>query len=179
MPEALTKWKFLGFAHDKQLRGGLLTDSVVTAKDLMVQPNPAAVPARGRCARVHRQGHQPIADAPKGHGAADLRRRADRKSIDRSLGTEQTDQTFEIPPAIAVVLLETERAGRAGIRHLQSGRLDRTAVRRRGRLSCPCCRGASWSPNRCRCRSAVRRQRTSSSTELLQSGDRIRCDTRR
>lgn len=40
MPEALTEWKFLGFAHDNQLRGGLLTDKVVTAKDLMVQPNP-------------------------------------------------------------------------------------------------------------------------------------------
>jgi hypothetical protein len=40
MPEALTKWKFLGFAHDKELRSGFLTDTVVTAKDLMVQPNP-------------------------------------------------------------------------------------------------------------------------------------------
>ena len=40
MPEALTKWKFLGFAHDAELRGGLLTDEAVTAKDLMVQPNP-------------------------------------------------------------------------------------------------------------------------------------------
>jgi uncharacterized protein YfaS (alpha-2-macroglobulin family) len=40
MPEALTEWKFLGFAHDNELRGGLLTDKVVTAKDLMVQPNP-------------------------------------------------------------------------------------------------------------------------------------------
>ena len=29
MPEALTEWKFLGFAHDNQLRGGLLTDKVV------------------------------------------------------------------------------------------------------------------------------------------------------
>jgi hypothetical protein len=40
MPEALTKWKFLGFAHDAKLRGGLLSDEAVTAKDLMVQPNP-------------------------------------------------------------------------------------------------------------------------------------------
>ena len=40
MPEALTEWKFLGFAHDKQLRAGFLTDKVVTAKDLMVEPNP-------------------------------------------------------------------------------------------------------------------------------------------
>jgi len=40
MPEALTQWKFLGFAHDATLRGGLLQDSAVTAKELMVQPNP-------------------------------------------------------------------------------------------------------------------------------------------
>ena len=40
MPEALTEWKFLGFAHDRDLRSGLLQDKAVTAKDLMVQPNP-------------------------------------------------------------------------------------------------------------------------------------------
>lgn len=40
MPEALTRWKFLGFAHDKDLRSGFLGDEVVTAKDLMAQPNP-------------------------------------------------------------------------------------------------------------------------------------------
>src|SRR5207247_3911716 len=39
MPEALTQWRFLGFAHDKQCRSGFLEDKVVTAKDLMVQPN--------------------------------------------------------------------------------------------------------------------------------------------
>jgi uncharacterized protein YfaS (alpha-2-macroglobulin family)/outer membrane protein assembly factor BamD (BamD/ComL family) len=39
MPEALTRWKFMGFAHDKKLRGGLLTDTVTTSKDLMIQPN--------------------------------------------------------------------------------------------------------------------------------------------
>ena len=40
MPEALTRWRFIGFAHDTQLRAGLLTDTVVTSKDIMVQPNP-------------------------------------------------------------------------------------------------------------------------------------------
>ena len=39
MPEALTEWKFMGFAHDADLRSGFLTDKTVTAKDLMVQPN--------------------------------------------------------------------------------------------------------------------------------------------
>ncbi|MBK1879568.1 alpha-2-macroglobulin family protein [Pelagicoccus mobilis] len=40
MPEALTKWCFLGFAHDQNLRSGLLADTAITAKDLMVEPNP-------------------------------------------------------------------------------------------------------------------------------------------
>jgi len=40
MPEALTEWKFMGFAHDKDLRSGFLTDKAVTSKDLMVEPNP-------------------------------------------------------------------------------------------------------------------------------------------
>jgi hypothetical protein len=40
MPEALTKWHFLGFAHDRKLRAGFLEGHAVTAKDIMVQPNP-------------------------------------------------------------------------------------------------------------------------------------------
>jgi uncharacterized protein YfaS (alpha-2-macroglobulin family) len=30
----------MGFGHDPQLRAGYLQDKVVTAKDLMVEPNP-------------------------------------------------------------------------------------------------------------------------------------------
>src|SRR5439155_12459872 len=40
MPEALTKWRFMGFAHDTSVRSGYLESHAVTAKDLMVQPNP-------------------------------------------------------------------------------------------------------------------------------------------
>ena len=40
MPEALTKWRFLGMAHDANFRSGMLEGETVTAKDLMVQPNP-------------------------------------------------------------------------------------------------------------------------------------------
>ncbi len=40
MPEALTKWHFIGFAHDQSVRSGLLEGHAVTAKELMVQPNP-------------------------------------------------------------------------------------------------------------------------------------------
>ncbi|MDR2673522.1 MAG: hypothetical protein LBC18_01280, partial [Opitutaceae bacterium] len=40
VPEALTRWKFLALAHDRQLRSAVLADTAVTARDLMVQPNP-------------------------------------------------------------------------------------------------------------------------------------------
>lgn len=40
MPEALTTWKFLSFAHGKTLQAGGLTGETITQKDLMVQPNP-------------------------------------------------------------------------------------------------------------------------------------------
>ena len=40
MPETLTEWRFLGFAHDNQLRSGYISSTTITAKDLMVTPNP-------------------------------------------------------------------------------------------------------------------------------------------
>ncbi len=40
MPEALTEWKFMGFAHDRDLRSGYWEGTAVTSKELMVQPNP-------------------------------------------------------------------------------------------------------------------------------------------
>ncbi|HFA47387.1 MAG TPA: alpha-2-macroglobulin [Bacteroidetes bacterium] len=40
MNEALTKWKFLGLAHTKDLKTGSTSKEIVTQKDLMVVPNP-------------------------------------------------------------------------------------------------------------------------------------------
>ncbi len=40
MPEAVTAWRFLGFAHDRRLRSGWVSGETVTARDLMVQANP-------------------------------------------------------------------------------------------------------------------------------------------
>ncbi|MCY7358583.1 MAG: alpha-2-macroglobulin, partial [Rudanella sp.] len=40
MPDALTRWKLLTFAHTKDLKTGLLTREIVTQKELMVTLNP-------------------------------------------------------------------------------------------------------------------------------------------
>ena len=39
MPEALTTWKFMGFAHGQKLQSGTITQEVITQKELMIQPN--------------------------------------------------------------------------------------------------------------------------------------------
>ena len=39
VPEALTKWKFMGLAHTKDLKTGVIEKTIITQKDLMVMPN--------------------------------------------------------------------------------------------------------------------------------------------
>ncbi len=98
MPEALTEWKFMGFAHDTDLRSGLLTGSAVTSKDLMVQPNPP---------RFLREGDELeftvliFNQAPvrqKGSVRLSFYDAETDDSMDAALGNVNTDQTFDIPP---------------------------------------------------------------------------------
>ena len=39
LPESVTTWKFMAFAHDKEMNYGLLTDETVAQKTVMMQPN--------------------------------------------------------------------------------------------------------------------------------------------
>ncbi len=38
LPESVTTWRFLGFAHDKQMRNGIMRDEAIAQKKLMIQP---------------------------------------------------------------------------------------------------------------------------------------------
>jgi len=51
IPESLTKWKAMTFATTKDLKYGLATNSLVTQKDLMLNPNPP---------RFYRQGDKMV-----------------------------------------------------------------------------------------------------------------------
>ena len=39
LPESVTTWKFMAFAHDKDMNYGFLTDEAVAQKTVMIQPN--------------------------------------------------------------------------------------------------------------------------------------------
>ncbi len=97
MPEALTQWKFMGFAHDAALRSGYLEDSVVTAKDLMVQPNPPRFLREGDVLYFTVKVTNQSAAAQKGSVRLTLADARTGKPVDAALGNTQTDQPFDIP----------------------------------------------------------------------------------
>ena len=97
MPEALTQWKFLGFAHDGALRAGLLEDKVVTAKDLMVQPNPPRFLREGDVLEFTVKVTNQSATVQKGTVRLTLADARTAKPIDAALGNSATDQAFEVP----------------------------------------------------------------------------------
>ena len=39
LPESLTSWRFMGLAHDKEMRVGMIDTTIIAQKQLMVQPN--------------------------------------------------------------------------------------------------------------------------------------------
>jgi hypothetical protein len=97
MPEALTKWRFLGFAHDQSVRSGGLEDHAVTAKDLMVQPNPPRFLREGDTVeftvKVSNQTDKPL----RGNAQLTFNQALNNQPADKLLGNTKPEQDFDIP----------------------------------------------------------------------------------
>ncbi len=97
MPEALTKWRFMGFAHDAALRSGFIEGNTVTAKDLMIQPNAPRFLREGDeiefTAKVSNQSDQ----VQTGKATLQFADAATLESRDAALGLTVTEQEFTIP----------------------------------------------------------------------------------
>ena len=96
MPEALTQWRFLGFAHDNDLRSGYLEDKVVTAKDLMVQPNPPRFLREGDVLEFTVKVSNQSATRQTGKVRLTLANARTGKPVDQLLGITEPDQSFEL-----------------------------------------------------------------------------------
>ena len=97
VPEALTKWKFMGFAHDADLRTALLTDEVVTSKDLMVQPNPPRFLREGDVLEFSVKVTNQSATAQIGSVRLTFADGRTESSMDAELSNVNLDQSFDIP----------------------------------------------------------------------------------
>ena len=97
MPEALTEWRFMGFAHDRELRSGRLDATVTTSKDLMVRPNPPRFLREGDelefTVKVVNQSEQ----RQRGHVRLTFRHARTNDPTDEALGNTKTDKPFDIP----------------------------------------------------------------------------------
>ncbi|MBU6328231.1 MAG: hypothetical protein KGQ89_11410, partial [Verrucomicrobia bacterium] len=97
MPEALTKWRFMGLAHDAQLRSGFLEGEAVTSKDLMCQPNPPRFLREGDevefTAKISNQSDQ----AQQGQARLSFADAATMESRDAALALQTPEQEFDIP----------------------------------------------------------------------------------
>ncbi len=97
MPEALTKWHFMGFANDRSLRSGFLEGHAVTAKDLMVQPNaPRFLREDDTIEFTVKVSNQ--TDKPQsGKVQLTFALAENNQSADKMLGNSKPEQAFEIP----------------------------------------------------------------------------------
>jgi len=97
MPEALTKWKFMGFTHDNELRSGFLTDSTVTAKDIMVQPNPPRFVREGDQLEFTVKVTNMTDEEQTGQVRLTFADALTKDSVDDQLGNADLDQKFTVP----------------------------------------------------------------------------------
>ncbi len=97
MPDAVTTWRFMGFAHDRELRSGYLEGETVTARDLMVQPNPPRFLREGDTVefpvKITNQGAAPI----KGMARLNLTDAVSLAALDAASGNGTPEQPYEIP----------------------------------------------------------------------------------
>lgn len=96
MPEALTRWKFMGLAHTQDLSYGMITKDLVTQKDLMILPNQP---------RFFREGDEIYFSAKvvnmsdgklEGKATLQLLDAISMKSVDEEFGNTGPDLHFEI-----------------------------------------------------------------------------------
>jgi len=97
MPEALTTWKFLGFAHGKGCESGVIRAETITQKKLMVSPNPPRFLREGDLieftAKVINLSEKDL----KGKIKLTFLSLIDEENLNNFLGLKNSTQTFFIP----------------------------------------------------------------------------------
>jgi hypothetical protein len=97
MPEALTEWAFMGFAHDKALRSGFLKGKAVTSKDLMVEPNPPRFVREGDEIEFTVKVSNRSAARQSGTVRLTLSDARTQAPVDAALKNVKTDLPFDVP----------------------------------------------------------------------------------
>jgi len=99
MNEALTRWKFLGLAHTKDLlQVGATSREIVTQKELMVLPNPPRFVREGDEIEYTAKVSNLSSDTLRGTATLELFDALRETSVDEHLGNTQMEAAFVAPP---------------------------------------------------------------------------------
>ena len=96
MNEALTKWKFMAFAHTKDLATAISTKEVVTQKELMVQPNAPRFFREGDKIRYSAKVSNLSEVSMTGEATLELFDALTMESIDIPFGNKKSSQAFTV-----------------------------------------------------------------------------------
>ncbi len=97
MPETLTGWRFMGFAHDENMRSGLITATAVTAKDLMVQPNPPRFMREGDVLEFTVRVTNQSPERQKGRVRLEFECARTGEDFDEKLNNLDSEKEFDVP----------------------------------------------------------------------------------
>lgn len=104
MPEALTRWRLMGMAHDAELRSGMISGELVTDHELMVQPNPPRFVRQGEqldfSVKVTNRSDEP----QRGEARLTFRDAATQSSVDAALGLDGDAQPFDLAAGASTAL---------------------------------------------------------------------------
>ncbi|MBP7734649.1 MAG: hypothetical protein KA369_01625 [Spirochaetes bacterium] len=96
-PEALTRWKILGFAHTRDLKSVVFTNEVVTQKELMVTPNVPRFLREGDTVYISTKISNMTDRKLAGKAELRLFDAATMKPLDRELSNDGGPSDFSVP----------------------------------------------------------------------------------
>ncbi len=96
IPEALTRWKFRGFAHTKDLRTGYIENTVITQKQLSISANMPRFLREGDTVTVAARLANLSSGALKGKIHLQLLNALNMQPVDLLINKADADQSFEI-----------------------------------------------------------------------------------
>jgi len=97
MPETLTTWKFMSFAHAKNLLWGMFSEEIVTQKNLMVQANPPRFLREGDTLLFSAKVTNLSDQEQSGIIRLSLSDTLSEQSLDKEFLNGLTDQSFSVP----------------------------------------------------------------------------------
>ncbi|MCH2386550.1 MAG: hypothetical protein MK293_14975, partial [Pedosphaera sp.] len=97
MPEALTEWRLMAFAHDAKTRSGYLDGRTVTSLDLMVRPNPPRFLREGDALEFTTRVINTGETARVGSVKLNLQNAETEAPANALLGNTSPEQKFAIP----------------------------------------------------------------------------------